>query len=56
MSSDGLNTIFSNIERTRSSLFEHRTDTIMFIWKQSNNEQNIERTSNVLPYQKMYFI
>ena len=29
--SDGSNTILSNIERTRTSFFEHRTDTNVFI-------------------------
>ena len=29
--SDGSNTIISNIERTRTSVFEHRTDTNVFI-------------------------
>ena len=40
--SDVSNTILSNIERTRTSIFEHRTDTNMFI----NWESNFERTSN----------
>ena len=40
--SDGSNTIISNIERTRTSVFEHRTDTNVFIiW-----ESNFKRTSN----------
>ena len=40
--SDGSNTILSNIERTRTSFFEHRTDMNVFIiW-----ESNFERTSN----------
>ena len=39
MYSDWSNTILSNIERTRTSIFEHRTDMNVFISKQSNFEQ-----------------
>ena len=33
---------FSNIDRTRTSFFEHRTNSNMFI----NHKSNIDRTSN----------
>ena len=42
MISDVSKTILSNIERTQTSDFEHRTDTNMFIILESN----FERTSN----------
>ena len=42
MYSDVSNTILSNIDRTRTSFFEHRTNSNMFIYHQSN----IDRTSN----------
>ena len=39
MYSDWSNTILSNIERTRASIFKHRTDMNVFISEQSNFEQ-----------------
>ena len=52
-SSDGSNTILSNIDRTRTSFFEHRTNSNMFIcwWSNSNTLflASNERTSNIEP-------
>ena len=57
MTSDGSNTIFSNIKTSKGlkhHFFEHGTDSNMFIWKQLNFEQalNIYYTYDLenLPY------
>ena len=53
LSSDGSNTILSNIDRTRTSYFEHRTNSNMFIcwWSNSNTLflASNDRTSNFEP-------
>ena len=50
--SDGSNTILSNIDRTRTSFFEHRTNSNMFIcwWSNSNTLffASNELTSNLI--------
>ena len=51
--SDGSNTILSNIERTRTSFFEHRKNTNVFIYWWSNSNTlflaSNDRTSNFEP-------
>ena len=51
--SDGSNTILSNIDRTRTSFFEHRTNSNVFIcwWSNSNTLflASNDRTSNFEP-------
>ena len=51
--SDGSNTILSNIERTRTSFFEHRTNSNVFIYWWSNSNTlfmaSNDRTSNFEP-------
>ena len=51
--SDGSNTILSNIDRTRTSFFEHRTNSNVFIYWWSNSNTlflaSNERTSNIEP-------
>ena len=51
--SDGSNTILSNIDRTRTSFFEHRTNSNVFIYWWSNSNTlflaSNEQTSNIKP-------
>ena len=51
--SDGSNTILSNIDRTRTSFFEHRTNSNVFIYWWSNSNTlflaSNDRTSNFEP-------
>ena len=53
LSSDGSNTILSNIERTRTSFFKHRTNSTVFIYWYSNSNTRFlasnDRTSNFEP-------
>ena len=53
--SDGSNTIFSNIEQTQTSLFEHQMDMNMFIWKQSNSELTSNGLRMFYPIRKCTF-
>ena len=52
MCSDGSNTILSNIERTRTSFFQHQTNSNVFIcWRSNSNTlffASDERTSNLI--------